>query len=102
MESSFLLNDYRVPGNQLDFKEFVFSNKEYYRKLEELKNAHLDTMAQLERMYQNKMKLKGVVPPDNEYDKTELHCRYIKQSHCYTYLPFHPNSMDIDLIGNDD
>ncbi|XP_058881462.1 protein FAM161A isoform X1 [Acipenser ruthenus] len=75
MESSFLLNDYRVLGNQLDFKEFVFSNKEYYRKLEELKNAHLDTMAQLERMYQNKMKLKGVVPPDNEYDKTELHCR---------------------------
>ncbi|MGH0139453.1 UNVERIFIED_CONTAM: hypothetical protein FKN15_063916 [Acipenser sinensis] len=75
MESSFLLKDYRVPGNQLDFKEFVFSNKEYYRKLEELKNAHLDTMAQLERMYQNKMKLKGVVPPDNEYDKTELHCR---------------------------
>ncbi|XP_041108944.1 protein FAM161A [Polyodon spathula] len=75
MESSFLLKDYRAPVNQLDLKEFVFANKEYYRKLEELKNAHLDTMAQLEKMYQNKMKLKGVVPPDNEYDRTELHCR---------------------------
>ncbi|XP_041107433.1 protein FAM161A-like [Polyodon spathula] len=65
-ESSFLLKDCRVPGTQLDF-----TNEEYYRKLEELKNAHLDTMAQLERMYQNKLKLKGVVVPE----KTELHCR---------------------------
>ncbi|XP_033859704.3 protein FAM161A-like isoform X1 [Acipenser ruthenus] len=67
---SILLKDYRAPGTQPDF-----TNEEYYRKLEELKNAHLDTMAQLEKMYQNKLKLKGVVAPDNEYDKTELHGR---------------------------
>lgn len=96
-ERSFLLKDYRAPGTQTDF-----TNEEYYRKLEELKNAHLDTMAQLEKMYQNKLKLKGVVAPDNEYDKTELHGRYIKQFRCYTYLPFHPNIVGIDLFGNDD
>lgn len=28
-----------------------FSNQEYYRRLEELKNAHLRNMAELERMY---------------------------------------------------
>lgn len=28
-----------------------FSNREYYRKLEELKRAHLRNMAELERMY---------------------------------------------------
>lgn len=28
-----------------------FSNQEYYRRLEELKSAHLRNMAELERMY---------------------------------------------------
>ncbi|KAH0621824.1 hypothetical protein JD844_023470 [Phrynosoma platyrhinos] len=49
-----------------DFKDWIenskmyLSNQEYYLKLEELKNAHLETMAKLENMYQNKLYLKGV------------------------------------------
>ncbi|XP_078233790.1 protein FAM161A isoform X4 [Pogona vitticeps] len=38
------------------------SNQEYYLKLEELKNAHMETMAKLESMYQTKLYLKGVQP----------------------------------------
>uniref|UniRef100_A0A669P423 Protein FAM161A n=1 Tax=Phasianus colchicus TaxID=9054 RepID=A0A669P423_PHACC len=38
------------------------SNQEYYLKLEELKNAHLETMAKLESMYRNKLYLQGVQP----------------------------------------
>ncbi|XP_063173071.1 protein FAM161A [Candoia aspera] len=41
------------------------SNQEYYLKLEELKNAHLETMAKLENMYQNKLFLKDVQPLTN-------------------------------------
>ncbi|KAG7218508.1 hypothetical protein INR49_020355 [Caranx melampygus] len=32
-------------------QQVYFSNQEYYRRLEELKNAHLRNMAELERMY---------------------------------------------------
>ncbi|XP_078505599.1 protein FAM161A isoform X2 [Lissotriton helveticus] len=38
------------------------SNKEYYTQLEQLKKAHIETMAQLESMYQRKLHLEGVVP----------------------------------------
>uniref|UniRef100_A0A8D0BEG2 Protein FAM161A n=1 Tax=Salvator merianae TaxID=96440 RepID=A0A8D0BEG2_SALMN len=46
----------------LDLSKMYLSNQEYYLKLEELKNAHLETMAKLEKMYQNKLYLKGVQP----------------------------------------
>uniref|UniRef100_A0A8D0BDZ7 Protein FAM161A n=1 Tax=Salvator merianae TaxID=96440 RepID=A0A8D0BDZ7_SALMN len=39
----------------LDLSKMYLSNQEYYLKLEELKNAHLETMAKLEKMYQNKL-----------------------------------------------
>ncbi|XP_038606773.1 protein FAM161A [Tachyglossus aculeatus] len=45
-----------------DFSEMGRSNQEYFLKLEELKSAHLETMAKLEKMYQNKLHLKGVLP----------------------------------------
>lgn len=32
-------------------QHIYFSNQEYYRRLEELKSAHLRNMAELERMY---------------------------------------------------
>ncbi|XP_005989629.1 protein FAM161A isoform X2 [Latimeria chalumnae] len=51
-----------------------YSNKEYYRKLEELKSAHLETMAKLEKMYQSKLHLKGVQPLDNECSASEQYC----------------------------
>ncbi|XP_045740879.1 protein FAM161A isoform X5 [Mirounga angustirostris] len=46
----------------VDFSDIYHSNEEYFRKLEELKAAHLDTMAKLEKMYQNKLNLKEVQP----------------------------------------
>uniref|UniRef100_A0A8C7HFZ4 Uncharacterized protein n=1 Tax=Oncorhynchus kisutch TaxID=8019 RepID=A0A8C7HFZ4_ONCKI len=44
---------------------FYFSNEEYYRKLEELKRAHLRTMAELEGMYRKKLELKSTPPSEN-------------------------------------
>ncbi|XP_058038698.1 protein FAM161A isoform X1 [Ahaetulla prasina] len=49
----------------LDLSNMYLSNQEYYLKLEELKNAHLETMAKLEEMYQNKLFLKDVQPLTN-------------------------------------
>ncbi|XP_007260672.3 protein FAM161A [Astyanax mexicanus] len=60
--SPLLIKDYRVTGDHIDLREFYFSNEEYYRKLEQLKKAHLRTMAELELMYRKKLELKGVAP----------------------------------------
>ncbi|XP_004397779.1 PREDICTED: protein FAM161A isoform X2 [Odobenus rosmarus divergens] len=46
----------------VEFSDIYHSNEEYFRKLEELKAAHLETMAKLEKMYQNKLNLKEVQP----------------------------------------
>uniref|UniRef100_A0A8C2ZR63 Protein FAM161A n=1 Tax=Cyclopterus lumpus TaxID=8103 RepID=A0A8C2ZR63_CYCLU len=46
----------------LDLSEIFFSNEEYYSKLEELKKAHLRTMAELESMYRQKLQLRAVAP----------------------------------------
>ncbi|XP_045684257.1 protein FAM161A isoform X2 [Phyllostomus hastatus] len=46
----------------MDFSDIYHSNEEYFRKLEELKAAHMETMSKLEKMYQNKLKLKEVQP----------------------------------------
>lgn len=53
-----------LKGHRLDLSEIFFSNKEYYRKLEELKKAHLQTMADLESMYQQKLLLKSTEAPE--------------------------------------
>ncbi|KAK9981536.1 hypothetical protein ABG768_001065 [Culter alburnus] len=63
--SALLIKDYRVTGDHIDLREFYFSNQEYYRKLEQLKKAHLQTMAELELMYRKKLDLKGVSAADN-------------------------------------
>lgn len=59
-----IIKDYRAAGDHLDLREIFFSNEEYYSKLEELKNAHLRTMAELERMYRRKLQLKSLEPLD--------------------------------------
>lgn len=41
--------------DRLDLRSIFFSNEEYYAKLEELKKAHLHTMAELENMYHRKL-----------------------------------------------
>lgn len=46
----------------VNFSDIYYSNEEYFRKLEELKAAHMETMAKLEKMYQNKLNLKEVQP----------------------------------------
>uniref|UniRef100_A0A7N6BWQ0 Uncharacterized protein n=1 Tax=Anabas testudineus TaxID=64144 RepID=A0A7N6BWQ0_ANATE len=50
--------------DRLDLREIFFSNEEYYCKLEDLKKAHLHTMAELEHMYQRKLQLKCLEPLD--------------------------------------
>lgn len=47
-------------GNHIDLRKLYFSNEEYYRKLEQLRRAHLRTMADLELVY-----LKKLEPPSN-------------------------------------
>uniref|UniRef100_A0A8C1EHR4 Uncharacterized protein n=1 Tax=Cyprinus carpio carpio TaxID=630221 RepID=A0A8C1EHR4_CYPCA len=69
--SALLIKDYRVTGDHIDLREFYFSNQDYYRKLEQLKKAHLQTMAELELMYRKKLDLKGVSAADNS-DRTSL------------------------------
>ncbi|XP_034966323.2 protein FAM161A isoform X1 [Zootoca vivipara] len=49
----------------IDLSKMYLSNQEYYLKLEELKYAHLETMAKLENMYRNKLYLKDVQPLSN-------------------------------------
>ncbi|XP_072513559.1 protein FAM161A [Salminus brasiliensis] len=70
--SPLLIKDYRVTGDHIDLREFYFSNEEYYRKLEQLKKAHLRTMAELELMYRKKLELKGVVPLDSPERTNQL------------------------------
>ncbi|KAM5227872.1 protein FAM161A [Ctenodactylus gundi] len=44
------------------FSEMCHSNEEYFKKLEELKAAHIETMAKLEKLYQNKLSLRDIQP----------------------------------------
>lgn len=53
---SVLMGGYRA--DRLDLSEIFFSNEEYYSKLEELKKAHLRTMAELESLYRRKLQLR--------------------------------------------
>ncbi|XP_047431979.1 protein FAM161A [Mugil cephalus] len=59
-----MMSDYEAAGDHLDLGEIFFSNEEYYSKLEELKRAHLRTMAELENMYWQKLQLRTVEPLD--------------------------------------
>lgn len=52
-------------GDHIDLRELYFSNEEYYRKLEQLRRAHLRTMADLELMYLKKLEPKGTAPLSN-------------------------------------
>ncbi|KAM9314897.1 protein FAM161A [Pholidichthys leucotaenia] len=61
-------SDYRARGDCLDLSEMIFSNREYYNKLDELKKAHLRTITELETMYQQKLQLKTM----ESLDKTAL------------------------------
>ncbi|XP_073698895.1 protein FAM161A [Garra rufa] len=63
--NALLIKDYGLTGDHIDLRQFYFSNQEYYCKLEQLKKAHLQTMAELELMYRKKLDLKGLSAADN-------------------------------------
>ncbi|XP_074805631.1 protein FAM161A isoform X2 [Natator depressus] len=81
----------------IDFPEMCHSNQEYYLKLEELKNAHLETMAKLENMYQNKLHLKGVQPLDNKDAAPNLCYRSIWDKSSFRPLNLHKSFSEPDL-----
>ncbi|KAM7419866.1 hypothetical protein PAMA_016801 [Pampus argenteus] len=62
--SPLVMKDYRAAEDHLDLSGIFFSNEEYYSKLEELKKAHLRTMAELESMYRRKLQLRAMEPLD--------------------------------------
>ncbi|XP_028309234.1 protein FAM161A [Gouania willdenowi] len=60
-----IMATYRATEDRFNLSEIFFSNEEYYSKLEELKKAHLRTMAELENMYQQKLQLRTMEPLDS-------------------------------------
>ncbi|KFQ92344.1 Protein FAM161A, partial [Nipponia nippon] len=85
------------PDKWIDFSKMCDSNQEYYLKLEELKNAHLETMAKLESMYRNKLYLKGVQPSDKKKAASNVCCRPTWEKSSYQPLNLHKSFSDSDL-----
>ncbi|KAM7118446.1 protein FAM161A isoform 2-T2 [Ciconia maguari] len=81
----------------IDFSKMCNSNQEYYLKLEELKNAHLETMAKLESMYRNKLYLKGVQPSDKKNAASGMGRRPAWEKSSYQPLNLHKSFSDSDL-----
>ncbi|XP_036236921.1 protein FAM161A isoform X1 [Molothrus ater] len=81
----------------IDFSKMYNSNQEYYLKLEELKNAHMETMAKLESMYQNKLYLKGVQALDKRNDTSPKCSRPTWDKSSYQPLNLHKSFSDSDL-----
>ncbi|XP_072713574.1 protein FAM161A isoform X2 [Ciconia boyciana] len=81
----------------IDFSKMCNSNQEYYLKLEELKNAHLETMAKLESMYRNKLYLKGVQPSDKKNAASDMGRRLAWEKSLYQPLTLHKSFSDSDL-----
>ncbi|KAM6298238.1 protein FAM161A [Aegotheles albertisi] len=81
----------------IDFSKLCNSNQEYYFKLEELKNAHLETMAKLESMYRNKLYLKGAQPSDKRNAASNVCCRPTWEKSSYQPLNLHKSFSDSDL-----
>ncbi|KAM8879636.1 protein FAM161A isoform 3-T3 [Spinachia spinachia] len=92
-------------GERLDLSEIFFSNEEYYSKLEELKKAHLRTMAELENMYRRQLQLKAMEPLDPTllatpgtrppwWDTSSAAPRRLKKSHSAVELRRAPGRSD--------
>ncbi|XP_043917118.1 protein FAM161A [Protopterus annectens] len=64
----------KEPEDNLYVHEKYHSNEDYYNRLEELKQAHMEAMKKLEHMYQNKLHLKGVQLLDNDHDISDQYC----------------------------
>ncbi|XP_059515686.1 protein FAM161A isoform X1 [Myotis daubentonii] len=84
--------NYEAP---VDFSDIYHSNEEYFRKLEELKTAHMETMAKLEKMYQNKLNLKKVQPVIIRDEASSV------SSMCVSEKNYHPISLITSLSEPD-
>uniref|UniRef100_A0A8C3GJE4 Protein FAM161A n=1 Tax=Cairina moschata TaxID=8855 RepID=A0A8C3GJE4_CAIMO len=83
--------------NWIDFSKMCASNQEYYLKLEELKNAHVETMAKLESMCRNKLFLKGVQPVARKDAASNGCCRPTWEKSSYQPLNLYKSFSDSDL-----
>ncbi|XP_068796428.1 protein FAM161A isoform X2 [Struthio camelus] len=81
----------------MDFSKMCNSNQEYYLKLEELKNAHLETMAKLESMYRNKLHLKGAQSLDKKDAAPNICYRSTWEKSSYQPLNLHRSFSESDL-----
>ncbi|XP_030345244.1 protein FAM161A isoform X2 [Strigops habroptila] len=82
---------------EIDFSKLHHSNQEYYLKLEELKNAHLETMAKLESLYRNKLYLKREQPLGKKSAAAGMCCRPTWEKSSYQPLHLHKSFSDSDL-----
>ncbi|XP_061845246.1 protein FAM161A isoform X2 [Colius striatus] len=87
-------------NRQIDFSKMCDSNQEYYLKLEELKNAHLESMAKLESMYRNKLYLKGVQPLGKKTAASNVCSRPTWEKSSYQPLSLHKSFSDSDLSSD--
>ncbi|KFV40446.1 Protein FAM161A, partial [Tyto alba] len=81
----------------IDSSKMCNSNQEYYLKLEELKNAHLETMAKLESMCRNKLYLKGIQPLEKKNAAPNTCCRPTWEKSSYQPLDLHKSFSGSDL-----
>ncbi|XP_047301918.1 protein FAM161A isoform X1 [Homo sapiens] len=91
LNTSFSGVDEHAPISYEDFVNFPdihHSNEEYFKKVEELKAAHIETMAKLEKMYQDKLHLKEVQPVVIREDSLSDSSRSVSEKNSY-----HPVSL---------
>ncbi|XP_040849321.1 protein FAM161A isoform X2 [Ochotona curzoniae] len=67
----------------VNFSDVYHSNQEYFKKLEELKAAHIETMAKLEKMYHNKLNLKEVQPVVVRENVPSVSSRSVSENYCH-------------------
>ncbi|XP_051056594.1 protein FAM161A isoform X2 [Phodopus roborovskii] len=66
----------------MDFSAIHHSNEEYFRKLKELKAAHAESMAKLEKMYQDKLNIKDIWPVIVREDSSSVSSCSTSEKNC--------------------
>lgn len=84
-------------AERLDLSEIFFSNEEYYSKLEELKRAHLRTMAELESMYRRKLQLRSAERLDVAALETRHRWGGVPAVGCFKTEPAQPEETTVLL-----
>ncbi|KAM5249976.1 protein FAM161A isoform 2-T2 [Hipposideros larvatus] len=81
----------------VDFSDICHSNEEYFRKLEELKAAHMETMAKLEKMYHNKLNLKEVQPMIIREEPSSVSSASVSEKNSYDHVSLTTSLSEPDL-----